>query len=43
MAAGALTVHFMRFPIEDKGRAINNDEPGWPDTSTGLPADLARV
>ncbi len=46
VAAGALEVELMRFPIElttDKGRAINNNEPDWPDTLTGLPADLARV
>jgi hypothetical protein len=30
----------MRFPHElcaDKGRAINNAEPGWPETLTGRP------
>ncbi|MGH2342475.1 hypothetical protein ACRC7T_13450 [Segnochrobactraceae bacterium EtOH-i3] len=30
----------MRFPnalCSDQGRAINNDEPGWPDTLTGRP------
>lgn len=35
VAAGALEVELMRFPIElttDKGRAINNAEPDWPDT-----------
>ncbi len=46
VAAGALELELMRFPIElttDKGRAINNNEPNWPDTLTGLPAELAHV
>lgn len=46
VAAGSLEVELLRFPIElttDKGRAINNSEPDWPDTLTGLPGDLVRV
>lgn len=42
-AARALKVELMRFPIElttDEGRAINNEEPDWPDTLMGLAADL---
>jgi hypothetical protein len=37
---GDTEVMVMRFPnslCEDKGRAINQSEPGWPDTLTGRP------
>jgi hypothetical protein len=37
---GELDLMIGRFPVElctDHGRAINNNEQGWPDTLTGLP------
>jgi hypothetical protein len=37
---GELELMIGRFPVElctDHGRAINNNEPDWPDTLTGLP------
>lgn len=40
---GLSEVEVTRFPnamCTDKGRAINQQEPGWPDTLTGLPREL---
>jgi hypothetical protein len=40
---GLTSVEIMRFPNQlctDRGRAINQREPGWPDTLTGLPKEL---
>jgi hypothetical protein len=40
---GLTSVEIMRFPNQlctDRGRAINQREPGWPDTLTGLPQEL---
>lgn len=37
---GETEVMVMRFPVElctDKGRAINNNDPDWPDSLTGRP------
>jgi len=42
-AAGESEVMVLRFPNElcsDRGRAINNAEPDWPETLTGLPRDI---
>jgi hypothetical protein len=41
--SGLLEVEIARFPKElasDRGRAINQQEPGWEDTLTGLPREL---
>jgi hypothetical protein len=40
---GLTEVQIFRFPKElctDRGRAINNQEPGWESTLTGLPKEL---
>lgn len=40
---GLTEVQVMRFPNElctDRGRAINQSEPGWEKTLTGLPKEL---
>ena len=40
---GLTEVEVVRFPnsmCTDKGRAINQQEPGWPETLTGLPREL---
>jgi hypothetical protein len=40
---GKTEVEFIRFPIDactDRGRAINQQEPGWESTLTGLPKEL---
>jgi hypothetical protein len=40
---GLLEVQVMRFPntlCTDRGRAINQQEPGWEKTLTGLPKEL---
>jgi hypothetical protein len=40
---GLTEVEVTRFPnslFTDKGRAINQQEPGWQDTLTGLPKEL---
>ena len=40
---GLTEVLVMRFPnslCTDRGRAINQQEPGWEDTLTGLPKEL---
>ena len=40
---GLTEVEIVRFPnsmCTDKGRAINQQEPGWPETLTGLPREL---
>jgi len=42
---GLTEVEIMRFPNKlctDKGRAINQQEPGWEETLTGLPKELHR-
>ena len=39
-ASGKSELEVMRFPVDlctDRGRAVNNAEPGWPDTWTGVP------
>ncbi len=44
--AGKSELMVMRFPVElcsDKGRAINNNEAGWPDTLTGVPRQLFEL
>lgn len=43
---GATELEVMRFPVElctDKGRAINNSEPDWPDTLTGRPRQAYEI
>ena len=43
VANGLTEVEVGRFPntmFTDKGRAINQQEPGWEDTLTGLPKEL---
>jgi hypothetical protein len=40
---GLVEVEVTRFPNKmctDQGRAINQQEPGWPETLTGLPKEL---
>lgn len=40
---GLTEVQFYRFPnslCSDHGRAINQGEPGWPDTLTGVPREI---
>lgn len=40
---GLTEIEVGRFPNQlftDRGRAINQQEPGWPDTLTGLPKEL---
>ncbi|NJL08321.1 MAG: hypothetical protein HC900_08675 [Methylacidiphilales bacterium] len=43
VANGQMETQVLRFPNElctDRGRAINNQEPGWETTLTGLPKEL---
>jgi hypothetical protein len=43
---GLTEVQIYRFPNQlctDKGRAINQQEPGWEDTLTGIPQEIYRV
>lgn len=43
VANGLTEVQVIRFPNQlctDRGRAINNQEPGWETTLTGLPKEL---
>ncbi|RAI39433.1 hypothetical protein [Rhodoplanes roseus] len=43
VANGLAEVQVIRFPNQlctDRGRAINNQEPGWEATLTGLPKEL---
>lgn len=43
VASGLTEVQVIRFPnrlCTDRGRAINNQEPGWEATLTGLPKEL---
>ena len=43
VASGLTEVLVMRFPnslCTDRGRAINQQEPGWETTLTGLPKEL---
>ena len=40
---GLMEVEVLRFPHElctDRGRAINQGEPGWENTLTGIPKDM---
>ncbi len=41
--SGLIEVEVLRFPHElctDRGRAINQGEPGWESTLTGIPKDM---
>ena len=41
--SGLIEVEVLRFPNElctDRGRAINQAEPGWENTLTGIPKDM---
>ena len=41
--SGQIEVEVLRFPNElctDRGRAINQAEPGWENTLTGIPKDM---
>jgi hypothetical protein len=41
--AGKVELMVLRFPVDlctDKGRAINNAEPNWPETLTGTPKQV---
>jgi hypothetical protein len=43
---GLTEVQIYRFPNQlctDRGRAINQQEPGWEDTLTGIPQEIYRV
>jgi hypothetical protein len=43
---GRTEVQFYRFPnhlCTDKGRAINQQEPGWEDTLTGVPKEIYQL
>lgn len=43
VANGLTEIQVVRFPNQlctDRGRAINNQEPGWETTLTGLPKEL---
>jgi hypothetical protein len=43
---GLTEVQFYRFPNElctDRGRAINQAEPGWPETLTGVPKEIYQT
>lgn len=43
---GETEILILRFPnalATDKGRAINNDEPDWPDTLTGRPRQIYEI
>ncbi len=43
VASGMTEIQVFRFPnrlCTDRGRAINNQEPGWESTLTGLPKEL---
>jgi hypothetical protein len=43
---GKIEVQVIRFPNQlctDKGRAINQQEPGWEDTLTGVPKEIYQL
>jgi hypothetical protein len=43
---GEMELMIGRFPVElctDRGRAINNNDPEWPDTLTGLPRQAFEI
>ncbi|MCC6777142.1 MAG: hypothetical protein IT537_11000 [Hyphomicrobiales bacterium] len=43
---GKTEVRFYRFPNQlctDRGRAINQQEPGWEDTLTGVPKEIYQL
>ena len=43
VAKGLTEIQIGRFPHQlctDRGRAINNQEPGWENTLTGLPKEV---
>ena len=43
---GLHEVQVYRFPNQlctDRGRAINQQEPGWPETLTGVPREIYRL
>jgi hypothetical protein len=45
-AAGRTEVQVYRFPNQlctDRGRAINQTEPGWEDTLTGVPKEIYQL
>ena len=45
-ASGKSELEVMRFPVDlctDRGRAVNNAEPGWPDTLTGVPRQAYEI
>lgn len=45
-AEGLHELKVLQFPVElctDTGRAINNNEPDWPDTLTGVPRQAYEV
>jgi hypothetical protein len=45
-ADGLSELKVLQFPVElctDSGRAINNNEPDWPDTLTGVPRQAYEV
>jgi len=46
VANGKTDVQVYRFPnilCTDKGRAINQQEPGWEDTLTGIPKEIHQL
>ena len=46
VANGKTEVQVYRFPNQlctDKGRAINQQEPGWEDTLTGVPKEIHQL
>jgi hypothetical protein len=46
VANGKTEVQVYRFPNQlctDKGRAINQQEPGWEDTLTGIPKEIHQL
>jgi hypothetical protein len=46
VANGKTEVHVHRFPNQlctDKGRAINQQEPGWENTLTGVPKEIYQL
>ena len=46
VANGKTEVQVYRFPnilCTDKGRAINQQEPGWEDTLTGIPKEIHQL
>jgi hypothetical protein len=45
-AEGHTEIMIMRFPVdlcEDRGRAINNVDPDWPDSLTGVPRQAYEI